>query len=218
MGILGTWMSAGLLALLMASCAQPSGDQEAIGAPREQAQENADLAEVLASGAVTLVQARGNGASSGNSINAVLRNNTGQNIDVDIFMKSPVYLANSGAGQNMIASMVVGSDGAYRMEGQRQFVTLKPNEQMVASMVAYCADFAKENPTAQESFSVAQSPATLAPVITRINDYVRANPDANVTAAAQVAVWMAQGESPEAIANKFEFSEADEHLARSFLQ
>lgn len=201
----------------LAACSQPSGGTAAY-APEQRVETEDDLAALLDSGAVSLVRANGNGASSGNSVEAVLRNNTGEPIEVDVFMERPVFLANSGAGQNMIGAMIVGADGSYSMSGSRSFVTISPGAQMNASLVAYCADFDKDNPTAAETFAVAAPPPKLVPVISRINEHVRANPDADVTAAAQVAVWLAQGETSDHIAKKFKFSPADEDLANSFLR
>ena len=52
-----------------------------------------------------------------------------------------------------------------------------------------------------------------------INDTaVRANPDADVTVAAQLAIWLVQGVDTAAIRSKFEFTPADERLARTFIQ
>ena len=211
------WAAIGLLAMLT-GCSQPSTGGSVAGEQQDRVQDSTDLADLISSGSVSLVRASGNGASSGNSIDAVLRNNTEREIEVDVFMRQPVFLTNTGVGQNMIASMVVGADGGYMQNGERSVVALKPSEQFNASMVAYCADFEKENPTGAETFAVAQAPAHLAPIITRINEYVLANPNANVTAAAQVAIWMAQNKSPDEIAKKFEFTPADEQLAHQFLQ
>lgn len=202
------------LLVMLAGCSQPGADSSTVGAQ----QHSTDLVDLISSGDVSLVRASGNGASSGNSIDAVLRNNTGGKIEVDVFMRQPVFLRNSGVGQNMIASVVLGADGGYMQRGERSVLTLKPKEQFSASMVAYCADLDKENPTAAETFAVAPAPAHLIPVIARINEHVRANPNADVTAAAQVAIWMAQGESTNEIAQKFEFTSADEQLAYKFLQ
>ena len=207
----------GLIALLTA-CNPPSGAGTSADAAAPQAEESTDLADLIASGAVSIVNATGNGSSSGNSIDAVLRNNTGRAIEVDVFMRQPIFLTNSGAGQNMIANMVVGGDGGYMQSDSRSFIELKPSAELSASMVAYCVDFEKENPTAMESFAVAPSPSHLVQVMSRITDYAKANPNAEVTVAAQVAVWMAQGESPDDIAKKFDFTAADEQLARQFLQ
>lgn len=211
------WAVIGLLAMLT-GCSQPNVGGSVGGGQQDRRQGSTDLADLISSGAVSLVRATGNGSSSGNSIDAVLRNNTGREIDVDVFMRQPILLTNSGVGQNMIASMIVGADGGYMEKRERLVVTLKPSEQFNASMVAYCADFEKENPTESETFAVAQAPAHLTPVIARINEYARANPNANVTAAAQLAVWMAQNEHPDEIAKKFEFTPADEQMAHKFLQ
>lgn len=206
------------LLVILTGCSQPSAGGSVAGEQHDQKQSSTDLADLISSGEVSLVRASGNGASSGNSVDAVLRNNTGREIEVDIFMRQPIFLTNSGIGQNMIASMVLGADGGYTRNGDREVVTLRPSEQFNASMVAYCADFEKENPTKSETFAVAPAPAHLIPVVARINEHVRANPDANVTAAAQVGIWMAQGENPNEIAKKFEFTPTDEQLATEFIQ
>lgn len=206
------------LLLILTGCDQTDRTSSRAGAQQPQAQTSSDLADLISSGAVSLVRATGNGASSGNSIDAVLRNNTEREIEVDIVMRNPLFLTNRGVGQNMIASMLVGADGGYMISGERSIVTLGANQHFNASMIAYCVDFEKENPIGSETFAVAQAPSQLAYVVGRINEHVRANPNADVTAAAQVAIWMAQGTTPADIAQKFEFSSADERLARDFLQ
>lgn len=177
-----------------------------------------DLSDLITSGAVLLVKARGNGAASGNSIDAILRNNTSRRIDVDIYMRKPLFLRNNGVGQNMIALKFYGADGSYMQKDGRSVVTLLPNTDFNSSMVAYCADFEKENPTSNESFSIDEPPTKLVPVISRIIEYIKANPDANVTVAAQLAIWLAQGEGLSEIARKYEFTNDDKTLAYSFIQ
>jgi hypothetical protein len=210
-------LAAVALLAVVAGCGDPNTNGSAeSGQHREQ--RSTDLADLISSGEVLLVQASGNGASSGNSVDAVLKNNTGHEIEVDVYMRKPIFLTNRGAGQNMIASMIVGADGGYLQSGDRFIVALNPGEHFKASIIAYCADFEKENPTAAERFVIVQQvPAHFARVIARINAYARANPNANVTSAAQVAIWMAQGKNLEEIAHKFEFTPSDAQLANMFI-
>lgn len=203
--------------LTFTGCSQSSTDSTVTNATPTK-KEIIDLAQLIASGEVTLVKATGNGASSGNSINAVLRNNTNRVIEVPVYMSQPLFLENSGAGQNMVASMVVGADGRYFKDSEQEIVRLAPGEVFYASMVAYCADFEKANPTEDEGFSIAPIPNHLAPVIHNINAYMKSNSGADITAAAQVAVWMAQGVSAEEISRKFSFNYRDEQLAKEFLK
>lgn len=197
-------------------------DQQGTSSSSSQQERNpqpvADLSDLVSSGTISLVRANGNGSASGNAIDALFRNNTDSPIDVDVYLRQPVLFRNSGVGQNMIASMIVGADGSYVRKSDRHVVTLLPREEFNASVVAYCADFEKDNPLASESFSVEQAPLHLAPVIARINAHARSNPNANPTVAAQLAIWMAQGEQPDVIAEKYPFTFEDEQLARQFLQ
>lgn len=217
MKVLSKLFVLGMLAVLVACNPQAEGVQ-APGQRPVQEQQGSDLAGLIESGAVALVEARGNGASSGNSIDALLRNDTQSELEVDVFMREPVFFVNGGVGQNMVGSMVLGADGSYSQVGDRSVVTLEPGQQFEASIVAYCADMGKENPSHMETFQTSAAPVHLASVIGKVNDYVRANPNADVTAAAQVAIWMAQGEEPADIATKFPFTSADERLARRFIE
>ena len=118
----------------------------------------------------------------------------------------------------MIASQVYHGDGGYRTDGKRSFITLKPRERSPVIFEAYCWDFDKENPSAEESFSVSPAPPGLKTVMRNITNFARKNPGTDITAAAQVALWLAQGETPGEIAGRFPFTPSDERLARSFLQ
>ena len=51
-----------------------------------------------------------------------------------------------------------------------------------------------------------------------INAFAFANPSMENTATAQMAIWLAQGESAEDIKSRIEVTEAEEGLARYFAQ
>lgn len=55
-------------------------------------------------------------------------------------------------------------------------------------------------------------------VMRNITNFAKQNPDTDITVAAQVAVWLAQGETGSKIKKKFQFTARDEQLARSFLK
>ena len=137
MKVLSKLFVLGMLAVLVACNPQAEGVQ-APGQRPVQEQQGSDLAGLIESGAVALVEARGNGASSGNSIDALLRNDTQSELEVDVFMREPVFFVNGGVGQNMVGSMVLGADGSYSQVGDRSVVTLEPGQQFEASIVAYC--------------------------------------------------------------------------------
>lgn len=51
----------------------------------------------------------------------------------------------------------------------------------------------------------------------RISAYIASNPDTDVTVAAQLAIWLAQDETPADIGARFPFTPADERLARTLI-
>lgn len=177
-----------------------------------------DLADLLDAKSVTLISANGNGSSSGAAMEGVVRNESSKVVEIDIVMSRPVFFRNGGRGQNMIGSMVFKEGGSYTQDGRHSFVSLAPGARTNVMFIAYCADFEKDNPGPSDTFTAAAAPPELASVMSRISSYVRANPEADITVPAQVAVWLAQGIDPAEIAEKFPFTESDEQLARSFLR
>lgn len=177
-----------------------------------------DFSSAIESGAVLLERSNGTGASSGSSVEGSITNETDQELNIDVYISKPIYLVNRGSGQNMVATQVYGRDGGYMSDGKRSFISLKPRERFPVNFIAYCADFEKDNPSPGESFAVGELPGELAQVMRNIAAFARANPDQDITSAAQVAVWLAQGESTADIATKFKFSAEDERLAYAFLR
>ncbi len=176
-----------------------------------------DLSAALEEGKVKLVDARGTGASSGTSVEGYLENLVEMELNINVYMDKPLFLVNQGKGQDMIASAVCLENGMYWMHGSRSFIILKPRLRTKVVFFAYCVDFEKDNPSSNETFEVAEPPKELINVLANITDYARQNPHTNITGAAQLAIWLAKGESLQKIAEKFEFTEEDEQLAKKFL-
>jgi len=177
-----------------------------------------DLSAVIDNGTVGLVKATGTGSSSGTSVEGYLENRTEREVRINVYLSKPLFLVNHRKGQNMIASQIYHGDGAYRSDGKQSFITLKPRARSRVVFVAYCVDFEKDNPSGDEAFSLGAPPPSLEVVMKNLTNYARSNPDIDITAAAQVAVWLAQGISPKQIAKKFSYTARDEQLARSFLR
>jgi hypothetical protein len=183
------------------------------------AQTNAgDLRLLIQAGDVSLVSARGNGSSSGASVDGVLRNGTADTIFVDINFTTPLYFRNRGAGQNMLAVQVFLDDGAYLSDGSSFFIPLAPQEDVPVIFIAFCVDFHKENPAASESFGNTQLPENLRAIATKIAQYVASNPFEDSTIAGQIALWLSQGVALDSIRSKFPFSQADVTLATQILR
>ncbi len=69
-----------------------------------------------------------------------------------------------------------------------------------------------------ETFALGTPSPHMEQVMANITAYARRYPNADITIAAQVAVWLVQGISSGKIKEKFPFSARDEQLARGFLR
>lgn len=176
-----------------------------------------DLQDQLDAGALALEDVTGTGASSGMAIEAWLSNASDATRRIGVHLKAPVYFTNRGRGQNMLATQIYGRDGRYLMDAGRALIELEPGERTPVVFVAYCADFDRENPTSADRFGVDRPPVELAAIARRISAYEQANPHQDITVAAQVALWLWQGEMAAEIRARFPFSSADEQLARTLM-
>jgi hypothetical protein len=176
------------------------------------------LGEALSSGNVTL-SARGNGSSSGSAVLGSLRNNTLNNIRVNINLNGGLYLSNSGSGQNMIATQIFLSDGGYYTESGSpdMFIELTPNTNTQIRFRAYCADFERENPSATETFSRISMPSGFQSIASKISRYENDNFGKSLVVPIQLALWRAQGQSRANIAEKFSFNNDDWEIATRIL-
>ena len=178
-----------------------------------------DLREAIRTGDVQFLELRGNGSSSGAAVDGVLKNITGRELSIRTAIKVPLYFRNRGSGsrQNMIATQIYLSNGAYVSDGKESFIQLSPGASEKVMLIAYCADFDKENPEALDTFVLADTPEALSGVARRIADFEAKQPDLDTTVASQVALWMAQGLPAQKIADKFEFTENDYRGPREIL-
>jgi hypothetical protein len=177
-----------------------------------------DLSDSIEAGRIRIESAKGTGASTGAAIQCVLANATAETLYLDIFIRGGLYFMNGGSGQDMLAAAVFLADGSYNSWKDRFFIIIDPGKSVDAVMLAFCAEFEKDNPSGSDSFTTGKLPAELRTVLARIEDYLRKNPDTERIAAIQAAVWMAQGLTLEHIRQKFEVGAEDEKLARSFLK
>lgn len=177
-----------------------------------------ELHDEIDAGNIVLVSAEGNTVSSGITVEGYLTNQTAAVLRVNIYLTRPIYLVNNRQGQNMVASEVYYGDGDYLSDGRRPFIELQPGVQTAVRFVAYDVDFDNDNSSQAESFSIGNMPANLNGVMASINAFAFANPSMDITATAQIAIWLAQGESLEAIRSRIDFTQAEEGLARYFIQ
>lgn len=167
------------------------------------------LHELLADGDIIMELITGTGGSSGLAIEGYLVNRGPDDHNIDVHLGSPLYLSNSGKGQNMVVTQVYGRDGRYLSDGTQRFVRLTGNGRTPIVFVAYCADFDKDNPSRTDLFSPADMPPEISRVVRSITEVEQANTDVDLTVPAQLALWVAQGTSLDAISERFPFSQAD---------
>ncbi len=177
-----------------------------------------DLFSEIEGGRVQLESVTGNGGSSGTVINGYLVNEAAAAKRIDVNLSRPLFLINRGSSQNMVVTGVYLSGGQYSTDGRRSFIALRPKSRTAVTFVAYCADFDKDNPSERDRFAVGSIPPVLEPVMANIRAYVIANPGADVTVAAQAAIWLVQRKSISEIRTRFPVTPAEERLARNFIR
>ena len=179
-----------------------------------------DLVAAIDAGIIEVIELRGTGSSTGSAIVGVIQNNSSRQVRINTTLANPLFLGNrsSRSRQNMIAFEIYQRDGGYYSSGRDSFIEVSRNARQSITLVAYCADYEKDNPTSSDQFSIAPIPANLTIVSSKISAYKKANPSAEITIAAQVALWLGQGLTPSQIRETFEFTAADEEQARRILR
>ena len=169
-----------------------------------------DLHMAMAQGDIAIESVFGTGGSTGAVLDARLANRSSRDVLIDVFLRAPLYLRNSGGGQNMVATQLYGRDGSYFVDGDnRGFVRLGASERLPVTLVAYCADFDLDNPTAAEAFSVATVPEGIEGVMKALIEQQRQDPSTDYGVAGQLALWVAQGHSLDEIRARFPFTPFD---------
>jgi hypothetical protein len=182
------------------------------------AQAMVDLGEVLR-GNQAVLRVNGNGSSSGTAIEGYLTSGAAKPLRININIAEGLYLANSGAGQNMVAVQIVLGDGSFYSDGRSNFfIEIQPGTRTSVALVAFCANFDLPNPSAEETFSVAAMPSSIRAIASKIARFTAANPMDDLTVPAQLALWFSQGETPDSVAKKFGFSSSDEQTARKIME
>lgn len=200
-----------LFLLAWVGCAQT---QEAEGPLRS-------LNNLIASGSVVIQEGRGNGGSTGTVLFASIENMTEQALDVLVHFDAPLFFRNGGGGQNMLATAVYLSDGSYwRNNSGERYISIGPRSSsegtQAVTFLAYCVDFEKDNPSANDPLAWADLPEHLRQVGDQMVRFEQQNPDYQGVAP-QLALWRAQGLELEEIASKFSYSNQDVRDMRTLL-
>ena len=126
-------------------------------------------------------------------------------------------MANSGSGQNMLATRVYFTGGEYFLIDGKRVITIAPKATVGIVFDAYCADFDKDNPTKDENLSFRVVPQAKIKIASQISRYSAANITVDLTIPIQLAVWRDEGKSREEIARKFNFTSIEWELSTKIL-
>lgn len=206
---------------VLAGCTQPP-DQQRLNRSREGAdatQPFPTLNAALADGDVSLTSIRGNGNSSGIALAASLVNTTEATLRLRTRLVPALYLRTARqSAQNMLATGVYGAEGSYLIVDQVSVIEVPPGTITPVVLNAYCVDFEKDNPTAADSFTLGETPSWLAPLasgVARYEEEQSGNNNETAIVRAQIALWLAQGEDPDAIRARMNVSVSDLAAAAS---
>jgi hypothetical protein len=161
-----------------------------------------DLATAISEGRIRIESLKAHSAMSGGVIDAYLSNPGGCTVFIDVSLRRPLSLANSGSGPDMIALMVFREGGRYLNIGKTAFIELPPGEQTKVALVAYSTDCGKGNLTESDGFRLGQAPAAFMKAAAGIQAFILANNGQDVNEAAQLAIWRAAGFSREEISSR----------------
>jgi len=170
---------------------------------------------------VALVEVTGTGGSTGTVLEGYLVNKTPTSKRLAVQFDAPIFLLNSGSGQNMVATQISERGGRYYIapeDDERPFIRLEPSEKLPVSLFAYCVDFGKNNPSRDDLLMPRELPAYLLKIMSRISKYEKPSPDASTMNGAQAALWSTQGISLDEIKKKFKLDAEDEAKMREILQ
>ena len=179
------------------------------------------LNNLIASGSVAIQHGRGNGGSTGTVLLASIENMTEQPLNILVHFDAPLFFRNGGLGQNMLATAVYLSDGTYWLNNSgERYISIGPRSSsdgtQAVTFLAYCVDFDKDNPSANDPLAQADLPEHLRQVGDQIVQFDQQNPDYHGVAP-QLALWRAQGLELEDIAMKFSYSNQDVRDMRTLL-
>ena len=149
-----------------------------------------DFHAEIQAGRIAVESMRGNGGSTGMAIDGRIRNTSSRSLRINTNLRQPMYLGNrtSRSRQNMVAFSVYGRGGAYYSDGRNSFIEVPPNQSLDVQLLAYCADYEKENPNSTDQFAISQVPPEISEITRKIADYKRRNPNDDSIRAIQVAL------------------------------
>jgi hypothetical protein len=174
-----------------------------------------DFPNALATGGIELVDVRSVGGSSGTVLRGTIRQNTNSALRIATNFTDALFLKNGNQSrQNMLATMILYGDGSYYYDDDGPFIDVESGSLTDVLFVGYCASFEKDNPEPGDLFVVTEMPDELRTVTDNLLRYQAMHTTEDFVVAAQVAVWLAQGEQPEDIQQVFPFTEDDGALAR----
>lgn len=146
----------------------------------------------------------GNGNSTGAAVEGTIKNPGKEIIQIEVNQQKPLFLENSGAGQNLVLFQLFYSNGKYLRDDFTTYLEFKPDTIYNIVGNSLCYNFEKPNPEPNENLIVKILPDTL-----KTYDFIVKIKDAIVKKKttmkqAQCALWYVQGTGLDKINTKFE--------------
>ena len=181
----------------------------------------ADLAALLDAGQVRLEEVRGTGYSTGTSLDVVVRNTSGRDLEIDTVPSEALFFKNQGDGTHMLVlGLVERSGGYYEDDDGNTFVELPRNKKLDMGFLASSVEFDRPEPSSGETLLRADMP----PYLQRISELLRHiekvgfEQELEPLDTIQLALWLYLGMSLEEIEEEYDFAPKDVQAAEEIVR
>lgn len=210
-----------LLVLLVGLCAPLIG----LAQPEPE-----NLSAAIDRGEAEIILVQGRGSSTGNALEAVLTNPSGEARMFSVWLRRPLFFENKGSGQNMIATRVHLDEGTFYRYEDTDYIYVQEGQLAAAiDLWSYCVDFDKENPLPSDGFlELRTMPLAVWEMADRISEFEQLavadglNMDEDgrdfTMTVSQLALWLSQGIPANRILARLPYEPGHLEVARLLLE
>lgn len=150
------------------------------------------------------------------AIKGTLRNNTSAEIRVNVVMTDGIYFTNSSSSaQNMVAVQILDFEFGYYTSGNQYYIPLSPQKTEEINLIAFCANFDRDNPSSEQTFRSSAMPPELRAISAKISRYHADHMTTTevMVKATQIALWRIQDWTREEIELQYEVTDESWELS-----